>query len=104
MTDEELKAFHDLLQFRAWGVVDTSPGSYVSFISAIKGGTSPKAILDGWVSSAPGVAWASKLANIGQAGPQGPKGDPGPAGPVNSTVPKHGHSGPISLNGSVDVI
>lgn len=63
MTDDELGAMHDLIQFYVWGSVDTSAQSKSDFIFAVKNGTTIASIISGWMGNPAHAAWVAKLAD-----------------------------------------
>ena len=88
LSDEELKALHDLIQFRCWGFVDTSQGSTEGFVTAIKAGQSPYAIMQGWMAMDAAKTWQAKISGLLNGTLVGPKGDKGDIGPQGLPGPQ----------------
>lgn len=66
MTPDDLNLVHDALQFKAWGIVDTSAQSRNSFVYAVQHGTSIGSILAGWMQNPQAAKWAAELKIVGQ--------------------------------------
>ena len=64
MTDDQLSALHDCIQFMLWGVVDTSAQSRADFVAAVKGGQAVETIITGWMANPQHAAWQALLANL----------------------------------------
>ena len=96
MTPDELSAMHDLIQFAAFGSIDTSAQSRNDFIYAVSHGTSIESIWQGWQANPQHAAWTARLAASG--GAQGPTGPAGPQGPQGLTGPQ-GVTGPAGPTG-----
>jgi hypothetical protein len=61
MNDDQLGAFHDVIQFCLWGEIDPSPQSRADFVGAVKAGTSIASIMDGWRQNQAHTAWVDAL-------------------------------------------
>lgn len=61
MTDDQLAALHDVIQFALWGTIDTSAQSRADFVAAVKGGQSVEAIISGWQSNPAAASWTDLL-------------------------------------------
>jgi hypothetical protein len=66
VTDADLITAHDAIQFRVWGIIDTSAQSYADFNFAVKSGKSLQSIEDGWKANPQAAKWTAELATIGK--------------------------------------
>lgn len=64
MNDDQLAAFHDLIQFMLWGFVDTSDTSRTGFVNQVKGGTSIASIAAGWAALPAAANWRKLLGEL----------------------------------------
>lgn len=64
MTDDQLQALHDCIQFMLWGMVDTSAQSRADFVAAVHGGQTVESIITGWMANPQHAAWQKLLATL----------------------------------------
>lgn len=64
MTDDQLAALHDCIQFMLWGKVDTSAKSQQDFIAAVKAGQGVETIIAGWTANPQHQAWQNLLTGL----------------------------------------